>query len=150
MTDSSTTPRLALPLLAMAQAQKEVTHNEALTLIDALIHAAVEAGPVAEPPTEAAPGQCWIVGAGATGDWAGQDNGIAIRTVGGWRFAAPRAGMTVVRLTDKARLWFDGTAWFAPATIAAPEGGVTVDAEARTVIAALILHLKAQGLLIAG
>ena len=48
MTDMLVTPRCALPLLATAQAQKEVTHNEALVLLDALIHAAVVAGPVAE------------------------------------------------------------------------------------------------------
>ncbi len=39
MTD---TPHLALPLLAAAQAQKHVTHNEALAMIDALVHLAVK------------------------------------------------------------------------------------------------------------
>ena len=38
------TRRLALPLLRVAQAEK-VTHNGALTLIDALVHAAVEVRP---------------------------------------------------------------------------------------------------------
>ena len=56
MTDISTTPRLALPLLAMAQAQKEVTHNEALILLDALIYATVEDGPIVAPPAEPAEG----------------------------------------------------------------------------------------------
>ena len=32
MTDTLATPRFTLPLLAVAQAQKEVTHNEALAL----------------------------------------------------------------------------------------------------------------------
>lgn len=31
------TPRLGLPLMAAAQAQKHVTHNEALMLVDALV-----------------------------------------------------------------------------------------------------------------
>jgi len=31
------TPHLALPLLAAAQAQKHVTHNEALAALDALV-----------------------------------------------------------------------------------------------------------------
>ncbi len=69
---------------------------------------------------------------------------------GGWRFAAARAGMTVVRLTDGARLRFDGDAWVVPPTIAAPSGGSTIDGEARSTLSALILHLAAQGLLISG
>lgn len=150
MTDMPTTPRFALPLLAVAQAQKEVTHNEALILLDALIHAAVEAGPLAAPPSSPVDGQCWIVGATPTGAWAGQGNAIAIRAGGGWRFAPGRAGMRATRLTDGARLRFDGAAWIAPETIAPPSGGSTIDAEARSTLSTLILHLAAQGLLISG
>lgn len=72
MTDTLATPRFALPLLAVAQAQKEAMHNEALTLIDALLHATVEDGPLAAPPGAPMEGQCWIVGAAPTGAWAGQ------------------------------------------------------------------------------
>lgn len=150
MTDMPTTPRFALPLLAVAQAQKEVTHNEALTLLDALVHAAVEAGPVADPPADPATGQCWIVGTAPTGDWAGHDEAIALWTSAGWRFAAPRPGVRVTRLVDGARLRFDGAGWIEPATIGAPSGGSTIDSEARSAILALILHLDAQGLLISG
>src|SRR3546814_5826049 len=77
---SDLTPRFSLPLLAVAQAQKEVTHNEALTLLDALVHAAIEAGPLATPPANPALGQCWIVDAAATGVWSGAENAIAIRS----------------------------------------------------------------------
>jgi hypothetical protein len=150
MTDMPTTPRFALPLLAVAQAQKEVTHNEALTLLDALIHAAVEAGPLAAPPASPVDGQCWIVGAAPTGAWTGQGNAIAIRTGGGWRFAPPREGMRATRLTDGAQLRFGGGAWTTPGTIAAPSGGSTIDSEARTALSTLILHLAAQGILISG
>ncbi|NIJ39309.1 hypothetical protein FHR22_004056 [Sphingopyxis panaciterrae] len=146
----SSTPRFGLPLLTVAQAQKEVTHNEALALIDALVQAAVEAGPQADPPAEAGEGQCWLVGAGATGGWAGQADMLAIRTSGGWRFVAARAGMRVVRLADGAWLRFDGEGWIAPAEIAGPSGGSTIDSEARSVLAALITLLAAHGLLISG
>jgi hypothetical protein len=150
MTDLPTTPRFALPLLAVAQAQKEVTHNEALTLLDALVHAAVEAGPLAAPPAAPISGQCWIVGAAPTGVWTGQENAIAIRTGGGWRFAPPREGMQVLRLTDGARLRFNGGVWAAPATISPPSGGSTIDSQARSAISTLLLHLAAQGILISG
>lgn len=150
MTDMPTTPRLALPLLAVAQARKEVTHNEALILLDALVHAAVVAGPLADPPADPAEGQCWIVGLAPAGVWTGQATAIALWTAGGWRFAAPREGMQVTRLSDGSRLRFDGSLWAEPAAIAAPAGGSTIDSEARSAITALILHLEAQGLLISG
>ncbi|WP_439568720.1 DUF2793 domain-containing protein [Sphingopyxis sp.] len=150
MTDMPMTPRLALPLLAVAQAQKEATHNEALTLIDALVHAAVAAGPLNDPPAAPVAGQCWLVGSAPTGDWAGQAAAIAIWSAGGWRFSAARAGMVVTRLADGARLRFEGGEWAGPATIATPAGGSTIDVEARSALGMLILHLEAQGLLISG
>ena len=150
MSELPMTPRFALPLLGVAQAQKEITHNEALTLVDALVHAAIEAGPLNDPPAEPEPGQCWLVGAAPTDGWEGQVDAVAIWSGGGWRFAPPRAGMAVARLTDGARLRFDGDAWVVPPTIAAPSGGSTIDGEARSTLSALILHLAAQGLLISG
>ncbi|MBA3940513.1 MAG: hypothetical protein C0520_04815 [Sphingopyxis sp.] len=150
MTDMPATPRFALPLLATAQAQKEITHNEALVLVDALLHAAVIAGPLAEPPPDAAEGQCWLVGAAPTGAWAGKTAAIAIRSAGGWRFAAAREGMSVVRLADGARLRFEGGAWVVPPVVTSPSAGVTIDSEARATIALLIALLASHGLLISG
>ncbi len=144
------TPRFSLPLLALAQAQKEVTHNEALTLIDALLHVAVEAGPLADPPAAPTEGQCWLVGDPASGEWAGQAGAIAVWTAGGWRFAAPREGMRAVRLSDAAWLRFGGGVWREPGVVSVPAGGATVDAEARAAIAALLLLLDAHGLLLTG
>ena len=148
MTDVPSTARLALPLLAMAQAQKEVTHNEALTLLDLLVQPVVEAGPLAAPPPSPVAGQGWIVGAGATGDWSGREGALALWTAGGWRFVAPSAGMRTLRLSDESWLRFDGGGWIEPATVASPAGGATIDSEARAAIAALILALVGHGLLI--
>ncbi len=47
MTD--TTARLALPHILTNQAQQEVTHNEALALLDALVHLAVQDRDLAVP-----------------------------------------------------------------------------------------------------
>jgi hypothetical protein len=44
------TPRLSLPLLAAGQAQKHVTHNDALTRLDGLIHLAVASRSETTPP----------------------------------------------------------------------------------------------------
>lgn len=148
MTDLPSTARFALPLLAMAQAQKEVTHNEALTLLDALVQPVVEDGPQTIPPSAPVAGQGWIVGAGASGAWAGRDGGLALWTSGGWRFVASRPGMRTHRLSDGGWLRFDGVAWVEPGLIASPAGGATVDSEARAAIAAVILALVGHGLLI--
>ncbi|KTE19173.1 hypothetical protein ATE67_16605 [Sphingopyxis sp. H050] len=150
MTDLPRTARYSLPLLALAQAQKEVTHNEALVLLDALVQAAVVAGPIADPPSAPEEGQCWLVAAGASGAWAGHGGKLAVRTGGGWRYVTPGAGFRLTRQSDGAALYFDGTAWIAPPTIATPAGGVTIDVEARSAIAAFVLLLEAHGLLISG
>ena len=46
----SDTMRLALPRIYAGQAQKHVTHNEALGLIDALMHLSVRGRNVNAPP----------------------------------------------------------------------------------------------------
>lgn len=104
------TARHRLPLLQAGQAQKEVTHNEALVLLDLLAHPAVE-GVQAAPPASPPAGQCWIVGVGATGAWAGQDAALACQTSGGWRFLAAQAGMLVWNKASSAFVWFDGSQW---------------------------------------
>lgn len=150
MTDLPRTPRFALPLLAVAQAQKEMTHNEALVLIDALIQPVVEDGPLAAPPADPGEGECWIVGDDASGAWYGSDGSLAVWTAGGWRFAGPRDGMRALRTSDGASLRFREGEWVAPDTVTIPAGGGVIDSEARAALAQLILLLEAQGLLISG
>jgi hypothetical protein len=150
MSDPQVSPRFGLPLLSVGQAQKEVTHNEALMLIDALVHCRCEAGPQIAPPAAPSPGQSWIVDVGATDEWIGQDKAIALWSDGGWRFIAPRVAMRCVRLSDGKVLRFDGDSWVAPPILALPAGGTTVDSTARDAIAALIGALSDHGLLISG
>lgn len=136
--------RWKLPLLAVGQLQKEVTHNEALALVDALIAPVVEALDANEPPAAAQIGQCWAVGAAPTGVWTGAAQHLACWTSGGWRLIAPRTGMTA-RLAGGTMLRFDGDTWAMPGSVTAPSGGAVVDNEARAAIAALITQLQAQG-----
>jgi len=89
---SDLSPRLALPLLAAAQAQKHVTHNEALALLDLLVQLTVEAFDAAEPPALPQEGAVWALGPAPTGAWAGQGGMLAARVGGVWRFLAPGEG----------------------------------------------------------
>ncbi len=91
MTD---TARLGLPLLAAGQAQKHVTHNEALALIDALVQMRLEGLDRNDPPGTPAEGAAYAVGSAPTGAWAGRAGTVALRSGGAWRFLAPAEGWT--------------------------------------------------------
>jgi hypothetical protein len=110
MTD--TTPRAGAPLLAAAQAQKHVTHNEALYQLDALLCARFLDRDLSAPPSSPADGDTYLVKSTGTGAWAGQDGKIAYcADGGGWRFYAPFAGLVAYVADETALIVFDGTAW---------------------------------------
>lgn len=146
---SDRSDRLDLPYLLPAQAQKHVTLNEALALLDAVVQLSVAAIGTAAPPADPAPGESHVVGAGATGAWAGQDGRIAAWDGTGWAFLAPRPGW---RAWDAAaqelRIW-SGTAWVLPrAEIADPATlGVNAAADAtnRLAVAAAATLLSHEG-----
>jgi hypothetical protein len=112
-------PVLALPLLQAAQAQKHVTHNEALRLLDVLVQPAVASRTTASPPGTPAPGTRHIVPVGATGAWAGQDHSIAVAEAGGWAHLVPQTGWQAWIADEGAEARFDGMAWTTPGERAA-------------------------------
>jgi hypothetical protein len=71
MTDTS--PALSLPYIQPSQAQKHVTHNEALRMLDAVTQLSVQSSTLTQAPAVPVSGDRYLVGFGATGDWAGQD-----------------------------------------------------------------------------
>jgi hypothetical protein len=87
---SDTSARLALPLLQAAQAQKHITHNEALARLDLLVQLAVQEFDVDTPPTLPQEGQIWATGATPNGDWAGAPDVLAAWVNGAWVFIAPQ------------------------------------------------------------
>lgn len=108
---SEVSPRLDLPLIQPSQAQKHVTHNEALQVLDGLVQAVLEETGANTPPFEPVTGQLYALGASPAGDWAGQAGRLALRIAGAWLFIAPQEGW---RAWDKAtaRLKvFEAGAW---------------------------------------
>lgn len=102
---------LSLPYIQPAQAQKHVTHNEALRILDALVQLSVASHTLSTPPASPAEGARYIVASGATGAWAGQDHAIAIHEGSGWVFLAPRTGWRAwVEEERQERVW-DGSLW---------------------------------------
>lgn len=106
-----TTTNLKLPLIAPAQAQKHVTHNEALTALDALIFLAVSSRRRTSPPAAPADGERHLIAAAATGVWLGRDKSLAVFLDGGWRYYAPQAGWMARILDEQIVLSFDGIDW---------------------------------------
>lgn len=158
--------RLALPYLHAGQAQKELDHNEALALLDIAVQPVVEAVGIDAPPVDAPIGACWIVGPAPVGGWAGHAGAIAGWTGGGWRFVAPRRGMTVTRASDGVTARYDENDWVVGESIVArlvvgsdqvigarqpaienATGGGTIDEEARVALHAVLGALRAHGLI---
>ncbi|MGN6516307.1 MAG: DUF2793 domain-containing protein [Rhizomicrobium sp.] len=133
MTD--TTPRAGAPLLAAAQAQKHVTHNEALYQFDALIGARFLDRDLSAPPPSPSDGDAYLVKATGTGAWAGQDGKIAYCADGGWRFYAPFAGLVAYVSDEAANIVYDGASWAAcgsgggGSTTATPMLGINATAD---------------------
>lgn len=129
-----TTANLALPYIMPSQAQKHVTHNEALDVLDSLIQLAVIDRHLPAPPGLPAQGDRHIVGAGASGDWAGREDSIAIWLDGGWMFRQPRPGWLAFVLDDSTLVRFDGTAWTGFSSASVLQGltrlGLGTDADA--------------------
>jgi len=86
------TPRHGLPYILASQAQKHVTHNEALNLLDGLVQMVLEERDATLPPVVPAAGTLFHLGVGATGDWSGQDGKLALRQEASWVFMVPHDG----------------------------------------------------------
>lgn len=112
---SDTSPRLSLPFIAPAQAQKHVTHNEALLRLDVLAQLTLEGVDQTVPPATPQDGSVWALGTNPSGDWSGQSNMLAAFVNGAWLFIAPATGWQAVHTTDNAVLVWTGAAWDAPA-----------------------------------
>lgn len=83
---------LKLPNIMPSQAQKHVTHNEAIRQLDALIQLSVVSMQISDPPSEPAAGSRYIIGEGASGDWAGLEGQVAAYLDGFWTVFEPLDG----------------------------------------------------------
>lgn len=126
MTD---TPRLSLPAIEAAQAQKHVTHNEALTLLDALTQLTVESRVLTAPPGAPAEGACYIPATGSSGDWSGWDGDIALYSGGGWLHIVPVSGLKAWVKEERLTLTYEDGVWRDGVALTANGGRVTLRAK---------------------
>jgi hypothetical protein len=110
-----TSPILSLPYILPAQAQKHVTHNEAIRALDVMVQLSVQDRNLSAPPLTPVQGQRHIVAAGANGLWLGQAGKVAMFADGYWSFYQPLTGWRAHIVAEAAVAAFDGTVWKSPA-----------------------------------
>jgi hypothetical protein len=162
----SESTRHALPFLSAGQAQKEVTHNEALMVVDRLLHPLVLSRNLSTPPSAPASGDSYIPGGTASGAWAGQAGKLATYDGFGWVFTNPVRGC-LAWIADEGGFSVYDSGWSnggwpaaglrisgrqvlgaAPTSVSAPAGGALIDLECRAAVGALISTLRAQGIVL--
>ncbi|MEM1371666.1 MAG: DUF2793 domain-containing protein [Pseudomonadota bacterium] len=108
---SELSPRLGMPYIQPSQAQKHVTHNEALRVLDTLVQLRISAFDAVTPPTSPDLGSCFALGADPELDWAGQDGRVAVAEETGWRFVTPDEGWVAWDQTSSQLRVYSGGVW---------------------------------------
>jgi len=103
---SDITPRLGLPYVVAAQAQKHIPINESFARLDGLVQLAVESRSVSVQPANPVSGGVWIAA------WAGPPAGTLMRfEAGAWEALAPAEGVLAWVKDENQMVVFDGAAW---------------------------------------
>lgn len=113
------TPNLQLVTMTANQAQKEVTFNQNMVMLDGMCQMAVLSQTTTTPPTGVA-GARYLIPTGATGVWASFIGQVALYN-GGWIYLTPKPGWDLYVISDKVWVTYIGTAWVKSA--AAPQTG---------------------------
>lgn len=145
------TSRHKLPLLAVGQAQKEYTHNEALLLIDNLLNLSIisiidNLEVIDEAQNIDDESRAWLISEMPNGIWSQRANQIAILTVNGFRYIQPVVGMRIFNEQFGCFMIYKDMSWHIASTLATPTGGNVIDSQARDSIAAILDNLRQFGL----
>lgn len=105
---SEMTANLEMPYILPSQAQKHVTHNEALQRLDAVTQLTIKAT-LAAPPASPEEGECYLVATCASGTFSGKSGKLAFRQDGSWIFITPREGWRAWFIEDAGLKVHDGS-----------------------------------------
>lgn len=135
----TTSPDLGIPFIDQQQAQPEVTHNEALLLLQAVLNGVISVG-LNTPAVGPTIGDSYVLGAAPTGTWSGRANCIAIWSGTAWDFipgetsagtpitmGARQEGLRVWnKALDRMYVW-TGSEWVQAIAIATVASATTTD-----------------------
>ncbi|MBN9568213.1 MAG: DUF2793 domain-containing protein [Alphaproteobacteria bacterium] len=124
-----TTPNLDLPYIAQGQAQKEVTHNDALNLLDTFVQMAVESRSETSPPGSPSDGEVYIPASGATGAWSGWDFNLAVARDGAWTKIVPKRGMKAWVKDERLSVIYEDSVWRDGVAVTQHGGRITLRAK---------------------
>ncbi|WP_282152119.1 DUF2793 domain-containing protein [Ruegeria atlantica] len=113
---SQNSPKLNLPFLQPSQAQKHVTHNEALRRLDLVVQLCIESTNASTPPTVPAQGELYALGSTPSGDWSDHAGELAAWLDNGWHFITPKSGWRAWDQENNRLTIWDGSAWVEPPT----------------------------------
>lgn len=102
---------LALPFILSSQAQKHVTHNEALLALDAIVQLSIVSKDESQGPDNAADGAQYIVPENPSGNFANQSGKIAAYQDGAYQFYQPKIGWLAYISHDDSYQYYDGSEW---------------------------------------
>ena len=106
----SISPNLEMSYIVASQAQKEVTHNEAINDLDCLAQLCVASRTLSTPPSSPNDGEAYIIGSSPVGAWSGKAGSVALY-FSGWRFKTPKAGWLAFVQSEAKFVVFNGTSW---------------------------------------
>lgn len=108
MTDST---HLKLPYILPGQAQKHITHNEAIAALDTLTQLAVLDRDLNAPPDTPDVNMRYIVGPAPTGAWSGKAGQVTAWSGAAWVFHVPQPGWLAFVIDESGLLAWSGSAW---------------------------------------
>jgi len=113
MSDASQdfTPKLSLPYLLPSQAQKHVTVNETLTVVDALLMGAIKSAGLNAPPLERSAGDAFLIAGEPSGEWESRSGKLAVWVDDAWMFFEPNPGWRLWNIEQEHLTLFDGAEW---------------------------------------
>jgi len=107
----ATTPRLGITELTHGEINGDITFNEMLQVLDALVNTVIEELNAASPPGSPVHGDLYTVGTPANWDGTPVLYDIAQYYNGAWYYYTPHEGMNLYDKDTTTDYQFNGTIW---------------------------------------
>jgi hypothetical protein len=107
----SRTTNLNLPLIQERQAQKHITMNESLVVLDILTQLAVESKTLTAPPASLVEGATYIIPSSSTGAWENKTNQIAFYHNNTWHYITPQEGFSAWDKGGRTHITYSQNTW---------------------------------------
>ena len=105
------TPRLGMRYIQAGQSKAEVTHNEAMNVLDMIVGRRALDRNLTAPPSTPSNGDTYLVASSsASGAWLGRENDITAY-YNGWIFATPIEGLPFFIDDEDCMVVWTGSAW---------------------------------------